>query len=57
MPSTKRQAVGNDILFRVVVPSGQIGKVIGKGGHRVQKIRDDTKSTIKIADPIAVSSF
>ncbi|KNA20449.1 hypothetical protein SOVF_052260 [Spinacia oleracea] len=53
VPSTKRQAVGNDILFRVVVPSGQIGKVIGKGGHRVQKIRDDTKSTIKIADPIA----
>ncbi|XP_021770796.1 flowering locus K homology domain-like [Chenopodium quinoa] len=53
VPSTKRQALGNDILFRVVVPSGQIGKVIGKGGHRVQKIRDDTKATIKIADPIA----
>ncbi|XP_021756107.1 insulin-like growth factor 2 mRNA-binding protein 3 [Chenopodium quinoa] len=53
VPSTKRQALGNDILFRVIVPSGQIGKVIGKGGHRVQKIRDDTKATIKIADPIA----
>ncbi|KAL2892532.1 Flowering locus K homology domain [Bienertia sinuspersici] len=52
-PSTKRQAVGSDILFRVVVPSGQIGKVIGKGGHRVQKIREDTTATIKIADPIA----
>ncbi|CAO2813905.1 unnamed protein product [Amaranthus hypochondriacus] len=53
VPSTKRLALGNDILFRVVVPSGQIGKVIGKGGHRVQKIREDTKATIKIADPIA----
>lgn len=49
---TKRQAVGNDILFRVVVPSSQIGKVIGKGGHRVQKVREDTKATIKIADAI-----
>ncbi|KAH9603054.1 hypothetical protein KSS87_006289 [Heliosperma pusillum] len=52
-PSTKRQAIGNDVLFRVVVPSGQIGKVIGKAGHRVQKVRDLTKATIKIADPIA----
>ncbi|KAK9749181.1 hypothetical protein RND81_02G107500 [Saponaria officinalis] len=53
-PSTKRQAViWNDVLFRVVVPSGEIGKVIGKGGHRVQRVRDDTKATIKIADPIA----
>ncbi|KMS99962.1 hypothetical protein BVRB_1g018040 isoform B [Beta vulgaris subsp. vulgaris] len=53
VPSTKRQALGTDILFRVVVPSGQIGKVIGKAGHRVQKIREDTKATVKIADPIA----
>lgn len=37
----------------MVVPSGQIGKVIGKAGHRVQKIRELTKATIKIADPIA----
>ncbi|XP_074280022.1 uncharacterized protein LOC141605231 [Silene latifolia] len=52
-PSIKRQAIGNDVLFRVVVPSGQIGKVIGKAGHRVQQVRDLTKATIKIADPIA----
>lgn len=34
------------------MPSSQIGKVIGKGGHRVQKVREDTKATIKIADAI-----
>lgn len=34
------------------MPSSQIGKVIGKGGHRVQKVREDTKATVKIADAI-----
>ncbi|GLT51580.1 hypothetical protein SLA2020_249810 [Shorea laevis] len=49
----KRQAKAQDVIFRIVVPSRQIGKVIGKGGHRIQKIREDTKATIKIADAIA----
>lgn len=35
------------------MPSRQIGKVIGKVGHRIQKIREDTKATIKIADAIS----
>ncbi|XVF79785.1 hypothetical protein PTKIN_Ptkin15bG0017400 [Pterospermum kingtungense] len=48
----KRQAKAQDVIFRIVVPSKQIGKVIGKGGHRIQKIREDTKATIKIADTI-----
>ncbi|XP_022734839.1 poly(rC)-binding protein 4-like isoform X2 [Durio zibethinus] len=48
----KRQAKAQDVIFRIVVPSRQIGKVIGKGGHRIQKIREDTKATIKIADAI-----
>ncbi|XVE76871.1 hypothetical protein DITRI_Ditri13aG0015100 [Diplodiscus trichospermus] len=48
----KRQAKTHDAIFRIVVPSKQIGKVIGKGGHRIQKIREDTKATIKIADAI-----
>lgn len=50
----KRQATGQDVIFRIVVPSRQIGKVIGKEGCRIQKIREDTKATIKIADAIAV---
>ncbi|XP_039048033.1 RNA-binding KH domain-containing protein PEPPER-like [Hibiscus syriacus] len=48
----KRLAKAQDVIFRIVVPSKQIGKVIGKGGHRIQKIREDTKANIKIADAI-----
>ncbi|KAL7238509.1 hypothetical protein ACSBR2_004574 [Camellia fascicularis] len=42
-----------DIIFRIIVPSKQIGKVIGKVGSRIQKIREETKATIKIADAIS----
>ncbi|XAR54176.1 hypothetical protein NMG60_11029198 [Bertholletia excelsa] len=53
-PSPKRRVKsGMDVLFRIVVPSRQIGKVIGKEGVRIQKIREDTRATIKIADAIA----
>ncbi|GMI73876.1 hypothetical protein HRI_001056800 [Hibiscus trionum] len=48
----KRQTKAQDVIFRIIVPSKQIGKVIGKGGHRIQKIREDTKANIKIADAI-----
>ncbi|XP_022756943.1 RNA-binding KH domain-containing protein PEPPER-like [Durio zibethinus] len=48
----KRLAKAQDVIFRIVVPSRQIGKVIGKGGHRIQKIREDTKAAIKVADAI-----
>lgn len=51
----RRAKLAQDVLFRVVVPSRQIGKVIGKEGCRIQKIREDSKATIKIADAIAVS--
>ncbi|KAG5134920.1 hypothetical protein JHK82_026108 [Glycine max] len=51
--SAAKRAKGQDVIFRIVVPSRQIGKVIGKEGHRIQKIREDTKATIKIADAIA----
>lgn len=50
----KRIAKAQDVLFRIVVPSRQIGKVIGKEGYRIQKIREETKATIKIADAVAV---
>ncbi|KAG7025337.1 RNA-binding KH domain-containing protein PEPPER [Cucurbita argyrosperma subsp. argyrosperma] len=49
----KRQAKAHDVLFRIVVPSKQIGKVIGKVGCRIQKVREETKATIKIADAVA----
>ncbi|CAK9146201.1 unnamed protein product [Ilex paraguariensis] len=52
-PPKRRMKVAQDILFRIVVPSRQIGKVIGKVGARIQKIREETKATIKIADAIA----
>lgn len=57
-PAAKRRVVATqDLIYRIVVPSRQIGKVIGKGGHRIQKVREDTKATIKIADAISVSKF
>ncbi|KAF5732887.1 poly(rC)-binding protein 4-like isoform X2 [Tripterygium wilfordii] len=52
--AAKRRAVAPDGIFRIAVPSRQIGKAIGKVGHRVQKIREETKAAIKIADAIAV---
>ncbi|KAK4379458.1 hypothetical protein RND71_001320 [Anisodus tanguticus] len=52
-PLKKRVRVSQDVVYRIVVPSRQIGKVIGKGGHRIQKIREETKATIKVADAIA----
>ncbi|XP_010275377.1 PREDICTED: poly(rC)-binding protein 4-like [Nelumbo nucifera] len=52
-PSPKRVAKSHEVLFRIVVPSRQIGKVIGKQGCRIQKIREETKAMIKIADAIA----
>lgn len=55
-PAPKRRVkVTQDVLYRIVVPSRQIGKVIGRVGHRIQKIREETKANIKIADAIAVS--
>ena len=53
--SAAKRAKGQDVIFRIVVPSRQIGKVIGKEGCRIQRIREETKATIKIADAIAVS--
>ncbi|KAL3833076.1 hypothetical protein ACJIZ3_007812 [Penstemon smallii] len=54
VPAAKRrEKATHDVIYRIVVPSRQIGKVIGKAGHRIQKIREDTKATIKIADAIS----
>lgn len=57
-PAPKRRVkVSQDVLYRIVVPSRQIGKVIGRVGHRIQKIREETKATIKIADAVVVSNL
>lgn len=53
---SKRSAKAEDVVFRIVVPSRQIGKAIGKQGHRIHKIREETMATFKIADAIAVRS-
>ncbi|XP_044502377.1 poly(rC)-binding protein 1-like [Mangifera indica] len=50
---SKRSAKAEDVVFRIVVPSRQIGKAIGKQGHRIHKIREETMATFKIADAIA----
>lgn len=55
VPEAKRRVKAtHDVIYRIVVPSRQIGKVIGRAGHRIQQIRENTKATIKIADAISV---
>ena len=36
--------------MRLLMPEAAIGCVIGKGGARIQKIREDTQAKIKIED-------
>ncbi|CAA0842731.1 Unknown protein [Striga hermonthica] len=53
-PAAKRRVrASGDLIYRIVVPCRQIGKVIGRSGHRIQKIREDSKAAIKIADAIS----
>lgn len=55
--SSKRRSGSHDVLFRILVPSRQIGRVIGKEGSRIRRIREETHATIKIADAVSVSSI
>ncbi|KAG9452208.1 hypothetical protein H6P81_005112 [Aristolochia fimbriata] len=52
-PASKRRGKTHDVLFRIVVPSRQIGRVIGKGGSQIRRIREETRAAIKIADAVA----
>ncbi|KAL6494122.1 hypothetical protein OROGR_032031 [Orobanche gracilis] len=52
-PAKRRLKATHDLIYRIVVPARQIGKVIGRSGQRIQKIREDTKASIKIADAIS----
>uniref|UniRef100_A0A803M4Q7 K Homology domain-containing protein n=1 Tax=Chenopodium quinoa TaxID=63459 RepID=A0A803M4Q7_CHEQI len=63
VPSTKRQALGNDILFRVVVPSGQIGKryeerviIVSSRENEAGGISDAEKALLQIASLILAIS-
>eukprot|EP00268_Persea_americana_P006262 TRINITY_DN12262_c0_g1_i2.p1 TRINITY_DN12262_c0_g1~~TRINITY_DN12262_c0_g1_i2.p1 ORF type:complete len:345 (+),score=65.01 TRINITY_DN12262_c0_g1_i2:155-1189(+) len=51
--SSKRRSGSHDVLFRILVPSRQIGRVIGKEGSRIRRIREETHATIKIADAVS----
>lgn len=43
---------GKEIVFRIIVASNKIGKVIGRQGSKINQLREDTGARIKIADPI-----
>uniref|UniRef100_A0A7N0UQ79 K Homology domain-containing protein n=1 Tax=Kalanchoe fedtschenkoi TaxID=63787 RepID=A0A7N0UQ79_KALFE len=48
-----KRLAAQDVIFRIVMPSNLIGKVIGKEGARIRKVREETRATIKIADAIS----
>ncbi|MCO5602997.1 hypothetical protein L7F22_057139 [Adiantum nelumboides] len=41
-----------NVSFRLLVPSKEVGKVIGKQGDRIQRLREETDAHIKIGDAI-----
>ncbi|KAI3919083.1 hypothetical protein MKW98_016636 [Papaver atlanticum] len=51
--SSSSSSFNESVVFRIVVPCWQIGRVIGKQGCRISQIRQHTKANIKIADSIS----
>lgn len=51
----KRAALASpsDIVYRLLVPSGKIGRVIGKQGARIRELREASGAQIKITDPLS----
>jgi hypothetical protein len=47
---------GRDTVFRIVVVSNKIGKVIEKQGSKINQVREDMGARMKIAGPVTVSS-
>lgn len=45
-------SAAGEITFRVLCPSDKTGAVIGKGGSIISRIRDETRSRIRIEDPV-----
>ncbi|KAK1285241.1 KH domain-containing protein [Acorus calamus] len=51
-PKRRAETVPKEVIFRIVVPPTQIGRVIGAGGGQIQRIREETRAAIKIADAV-----
>ncbi|KAJ7535180.1 hypothetical protein O6H91_12G021800 [Diphasiastrum complanatum] len=51
--SAKRVAKTPEVVFRLLVPSGKIGKVIGKQGTQIKQLREETTARIKIPDTMS----
>ncbi|KAI5056412.1 hypothetical protein GOP47_0028230 [Adiantum capillus-veneris] len=51
----KRPALGltSDIVYRLLVPSAKMGRVIGKQGARIRELREASGAQIKITDPLS----
>lgn len=47
-----RDAVENELVFRLLCPTDKIGSVIGKGGSIIHNLRKETGARIKIADAV-----
>lgn len=46
-------APASDIVYRLLVPSAKIGRVIGKQGARIRELREASGAQIKITDPLS----
>ncbi|XP_038694531.1 KH domain-containing protein HEN4 [Tripterygium wilfordii] len=61
LPATEEFEEVQQITVRMLVPSDQIGCIIGKGGHIIQKMRTETRAQIRILrdeylPPLALSN-
>eukprot|EP00252_Welwitschia_mirabilis_P004930 TRINITY_DN15286_c0_g1_i1.p1 TRINITY_DN15286_c0_g1~~TRINITY_DN15286_c0_g1_i1.p1 ORF type:complete len:586 (+),score=75.80 TRINITY_DN15286_c0_g1_i1:327-2084(+) len=45
------EALDQIVTARLIVPNGQIGALLGKGGSIMQRMRDDTKTQIRLLPP------
>eukprot|EP01116_Phalansterium_solitarium_P020224 TRINITY_DN58_c4_g1_i1.p1 TRINITY_DN58_c4_g1~~TRINITY_DN58_c4_g1_i1.p1 ORF type:complete len:488 (-),score=148.15 TRINITY_DN58_c4_g1_i1:367-1830(-) len=45
----ERQGHGDTVTLRVVVPTGQVGALIGKGGATVKEMREQTHTQIQVS--------
>lgn len=49
---SKRMALADETLFRLLVPDKKIGSVIGKGGKIIKQLREESGARIKVADSV-----
>eukprot|EP00249_Psilotum_nudum_P007289 c20451_g1_i1 orf=125-1213(+) len=48
--AVKRHAASREIIFRLLVSSRRVGKIIGKEGARIRNLREETGAQITITD-------